>query len=162
MPSVNAAPRLGPQFKVKWPNDLLLGSEKLAGILIEGESEPGFAVVVGFGVNCASHPDDTAYPATNLEAAGAVVAPEALLAALAAAMARRLTQWARGRGLCRYPRRLAQARGRPRRGYPRAPAGARTHAADFIGLDEAGHLRLEQPEGLTTVTAGEVFALGRS
>ena len=32
----------------------------------------------------------------------------------------------------------------------------------FIGLDEAGHLRLEQPEGLTTVTAGEVFALGRS
>ena len=94
----DAAPRLGPQFKVKWPNDLLLGSEKLAGILIEGESEPGFAVVAGFGVNCASHPDDTAYPATNLKAAGAVVAPEALLAALAAAMARRLTQWARGEG----------------------------------------------------------------
>ena len=30
------APRLGPLIKVKWPNDLLLGTGKLAGILIEG------------------------------------------------------------------------------------------------------------------------------
>src|SRR3990170_3382169 len=37
------APPLGPLLKVKWPNDLLLGQTKFAGILIEGESEPKFS-----------------------------------------------------------------------------------------------------------------------
>ena len=62
----DCAPRLGPLFKLKWPNDLLLGPDKLAGILIEGESEPVFAVVIGFGVNCVNHPPDTSFPATDL------------------------------------------------------------------------------------------------
>jgi BirA family biotin operon repressor/biotin-[acetyl-CoA-carboxylase] ligase len=57
------AAQLGPLLKVKWPNDLLLGGAKLAGILIEGESDPAFAVAIGIGVNCAVHPDDTTYPA---------------------------------------------------------------------------------------------------
>ena len=57
----DCAPRLGPLLKLKWPNDVLLGPDKLAGILIEGESEPVFAVVIGFGVNCASHPPGTAF-----------------------------------------------------------------------------------------------------
>ena len=89
-------------LKVKWPNDLLLGGAKLAGILIEGESEPAFAVAIGFGVNCAAHPADTAYPATDLAAAGALVAPIALVcrarrrhAAAAGAMAARARVCAR-------------------------------------------------------------------
>ena len=92
------APQLGPVLKLKWPNDLLLGGAKLAGILIEGESDPAFAVVIGFGVNCASHPANTPYPATDLADAGALVGPLRLLEALAMAMQRRMTQWARGEG----------------------------------------------------------------
>src|SRR3569623_2467599 len=34
------APQLGPALKVKWPNDLLLGAAKIAGILIEAERGP--------------------------------------------------------------------------------------------------------------------------
>src|SRR6185312_16815404 len=94
----SAAPQLGPALKLKWPNDLLLGGAKLAGILIEGESDPVFAVAVGIGVNCAHHPEGTPYPATDLAAAGALVTPDALHAALVAAMALRLTQWAQGEG----------------------------------------------------------------
>ncbi|HEY1311642.1 MAG TPA: biotin--[acetyl-CoA-carboxylase] ligase, partial [Pseudolabrys sp.] len=94
----DCAPRLGPLFKVKWPNDLLLGPDKLAGILVEGQSDGAFNVVIGFGVNCVSHPLDTFYPATDLLQAGAVVAPEALFAALSAAMLRRLSQWQSGSG----------------------------------------------------------------
>ena len=92
------APQLGPVLKVKWPNDLLVGPAKLAGILIEGESDPVFTVAIGIGVNCATHPPDVGYPATDLAANGALVAPDALLAQLAAAMQQRLAQWNGGRG----------------------------------------------------------------
>ena len=98
MRSANARRSSAPSLKVKWPNDLLLGPAKLAGILIEGESEPNFAVAIGIGVNCASHPTDTAFPATDLAAAGALVTPEALYAALVRAMAQRLAQWSAGDG----------------------------------------------------------------
>src|SRR3954463_8944234 len=45
-----AAAAFAPQAElvVKWPNDLLAGGDKLAGILLERE---GDAVVIGFGVN---------------------------------------------------------------------------------------------------------------
>lgn len=45
---------------IKWPNDLLLGGAKIVGILIEGSaSRAGQVVVVGIGINCAHHPEDT-------------------------------------------------------------------------------------------------------
>ncbi len=121
----DCAPQLGPSLHVKWPNDLLLGPAKLAGILIEGESEPIFAVAIGIGVNCASHPSGTAFPATDLAAAGALVDAGCAVCRARAAMERRLTQWQHGDGLCRHPRRLAQARRRHRAADPGAIAGAR-------------------------------------
>ena len=155
----DCAPRLGPQFKLKWPNDLLLGPDKLAGILIEGEGEPVFAVVVGFGVNCASHPLDTAFPATDLLLAGAVVVPETLFAALSAAMLRRLAQWQSGAGFAAIRADwLARAVGLGEDIRVRLPE--RELHGRFHGLDEAGRLQVEQPSGLATVTAGEVFGLG--
>ena len=59
---VRLRPRLGPLFKLQMAERSCCWADKLAGILIEGESEPAFAVVIGIGVNCASHPPDTAYP----------------------------------------------------------------------------------------------------
>ena len=155
----DCAPRLGPLFKLKWPNDVLLGPDKLAGILIEGESEPAFAVVIGFGVNCASHPPGTAFPATDLLKAGAVVAPEALLTALATAMLRRLAQWGHGAGFAAIRADwLVRAAGLGEDIRVRLPE--REFTGRFRGLDEAGRLQVEQPGGLATVTAGEVFGLG--
>jgi len=152
------APRLGPALKVKWPNDLLFGQGKLAGILIEGESKPVFAVAIGIGVNCASHPVGTPYPATNLSAVGATVAPETLLAALAHAMKRRLEQWQRGEGFAGIRNDwLKRAAGL---GEPiRVRLTEREFSGRFHGLDEAGRLLVEQPGGMITVTAGEVFRL---
>jgi BirA family biotin operon repressor/biotin-[acetyl-CoA-carboxylase] ligase len=155
----DCAPRLGPLFKLKWPNDLLLGLDKLAGILIEGASEPVFAVVVGFGVNCVDHPVDTYFPATDLLLAGAVVAPEVLFAALSAAMLRRLAQWQRGAGFATIRADwLARAAGLGEDIRVRLPE--RELRGRFQGLDEAGRLLVQQPNGLATVTAGEVFELG--
>ncbi len=154
------APHIGPLLKVKWPNDLLLGGAKLAGILIEGENDPAFSVVIGLGVNCAAHPPDTPYPATNLAEAGAAVTPPQLLQALAQAMQRRLAQWARGDGFAAIRADwLKRAAGLGNDIRVRLPE--REFSGRFEGLDDAGHLLVRGPAGLTTVTAGEVFELGR-
>jgi BirA family biotin operon repressor/biotin-[acetyl-CoA-carboxylase] ligase len=150
------APQLGPLLKVKWPNDLLVGQAKIAGILIEGENVPDFAVAIGIGVNCSTHPNDTSYPAIDLAATGALVAPDALFPALSTAMEERLAQWNRGQG-------FAAIRG----DWLKRAAGLgetlqvrlreRELSGRFEGLDETGRLLLKQGGDLSTVTAGEVF-----
>jgi BirA family biotin operon repressor/biotin-[acetyl-CoA-carboxylase] ligase len=153
------APQLGPAIKVKWPNDLLLGAAKLAGILIEGENDPAFAVVVGIGVNCVSHPPNTPFPATDLAASSVVVTAGALFAVLSRTMDRRLAEWQRGDNFASirsaWLKRAAGLGGPIKVRLPERELDGRFH-----GLDEAGRLQLAQPNGIVTVTAGEVFALG--
>jgi BirA family biotin operon repressor/biotin-[acetyl-CoA-carboxylase] ligase len=153
------APQIGPILKVKWPNDLLLGLAKLAGTLIEGQSEPAFVVAIGIGVNCAAHPHDTPYPATDLGVAGALVTPAQAFAALSAAMLRRLAQWQRGQGFSSIRADwLKRAAGLGQDIRVRLPE--RELCGRFHGLDDAGRLLVQQAGGLTAVTAGEVFGLG--
>ena len=155
------APQIGPALKLKWPNDLVLGGAKLAGILIEGESDPAFAVAVGIGVNCAHHPEGTVYPATDLASAGALVSPEALHAALAAAMALRLRQWAQGQGFAAIRADwLKRAAGLGADIRVRLPE--REFSGRFEGLDESGRLLVTEGGALTAVGAGEVFGLGET
>jgi BirA family transcriptional regulator, biotin operon repressor / biotin---[acetyl-CoA-carboxylase] ligase len=55
------------ECSIKWPNDVWLNREKLAGILAEGRPAEGWAVL-GIGLNVSSHPPDL--PATSLRAHG--------------------------------------------------------------------------------------------
>lgn len=50
-------------FRFKWPNDLLVGGRKIAGILIEAD---GAAAAVGIGVNAARTPDGVSDTAADL------------------------------------------------------------------------------------------------
>jgi BirA family biotin operon repressor/biotin-[acetyl-CoA-carboxylase] ligase len=155
------APQLGPGLNVKWPNDLLSGGAKLAGILIESENQPHFAVAIGIGVNCVSHPSDAAFPATDLAAAKALVTPEQLLTVLAKAMQRRLTQWQQGEGFAAIRADwLQRAAGLGEPIKVRLPE--REFTGRFRGLDEAGRLQVEEAGGVVSVTAGEVFGLGEA
>jgi len=55
---------------VKWVNDLLVGDDKISGILAETvDTEKGLAVIVGIGINLASSsfPEDIAEIATSIE-----------------------------------------------------------------------------------------------
>jgi BirA family transcriptional regulator, biotin operon repressor / biotin---[acetyl-CoA-carboxylase] ligase len=68
---------------LKWPNDVLVGERKLAGILAE-QSPDNAAVVIGAGVNVATPADalpvsPSGIPATSLLVEGASVARDALL-----------------------------------------------------------------------------------
>jgi BirA family biotin operon repressor/biotin-[acetyl-CoA-carboxylase] ligase len=79
------------QVRHKWPNDLLINGRKASGILLE--TQPGF-LVVGIGVNIASHPADTPYPATDLVAEGAApISPQALLERVLAAFGPLYETW---------------------------------------------------------------------
>ena len=153
------APQLGPHLNVKWPNDLLVRQAKTAGILLEGESEPRFTIVIGFGVNCAAHPLETNYPATDIAAAGAMIAPDALLAALSETMQRRLAQWDRGRAFAAIRTDwIKRAAGLGQTLSVRLPG--RELSGRFEGLDDEGRLLLDQGGSVTAITAGEVFGFG--
>lgn len=82
-----AAPATG--LMLKWPNDLLLGSAKLAGILLERQEE---RVVAGFGVNLAHAPSIEGRETVALSSV-ALVSPEAFAPLLAAAFTRELQRW---------------------------------------------------------------------
>ena len=53
---------------IKWPNDVLINKAKVAGILIENISLSSNINIlnIGCGINIVSNPDNTLYPATNL------------------------------------------------------------------------------------------------
>jgi BirA family transcriptional regulator, biotin operon repressor / biotin---[acetyl-CoA-carboxylase] ligase len=93
-------PRTSDKLRLKWPNDLLVGGAKVSGILLESAMAPngGLALVMGFGLNLASHPQGLDQAATHLHEQGSQATPEQALAALAEAMAGWLTQWNEGRG----------------------------------------------------------------
>jgi BirA family biotin operon repressor/biotin-[acetyl-CoA-carboxylase] ligase len=62
------APALGGEVKVKWPNDIMLGPKKAAGILAETD---GSSVHIGIGVNTGRRefPGEYGYKAVSLAAA---------------------------------------------------------------------------------------------
>jgi BirA family biotin operon repressor/biotin-[acetyl-CoA-carboxylase] ligase len=58
---------VGPEARVKWPNDVLLDGRKVAGILVEGRPQEDWAVV-GIGLNVAVRQTD--FPPELRESAG--------------------------------------------------------------------------------------------
>ena len=72
---------------LKWPNDLLLGGAKLAGILLE---RSGDRVVAGFGVNLAQAPSIDGRRTATLNS---VITPRAFAPLLAASVARVVAAW---------------------------------------------------------------------
>jgi len=96
-----AAARVSDAVAIKWPNDVLVGEKKLAGILVESRVSGAEveAVVVGVGMNVSmtTLPEEIAAVATSLALLGDP-APnrEALLADILAGFERRFEAFARG------------------------------------------------------------------
>ena len=135
---------------LKWPNDLLLGGDKLAGVLLE---RSGDRIVAGFGVNLASAPSLPGRQAASLKGA---LTPQAFVPLLAASFARLLALW---RGS--EPAALAQAW--LMRAHPvGAPLTVHISPDDrvsgrFDGIEPDGALRLRTDNGIEIVRAGDVL-----
>jgi BirA family transcriptional regulator, biotin operon repressor / biotin---[acetyl-CoA-carboxylase] ligase len=84
----DAARASGAAAGLKWPNDVLVGSRKLAGVLVEAQSQGTRleAVVVGIGVNLVVAPDPTiaTRAITLAEATGVELARDAFVPTLLA------------------------------------------------------------------------------
>lgn len=147
--------------RLKWPNDLLAGRRKLAGVLCEvepGAGGVGTAIAVGLGVNLREGrlPEG----AVSLDAvAEASPAPAALLAAILPQLADRLARLDRGdiAGLRREWLAHAAGVGEP----VRATASGRAAVEGVIeGIDDDGALLVRQPAGVRRLLAGDVHLGG--
>ncbi|HKH35444.1 MAG TPA: biotin--[acetyl-CoA-carboxylase] ligase, partial [Beijerinckiaceae bacterium] len=88
-----------PRVALKWPNDLLLDSAKVAGLLLEAHHrlDAAFAVVIGFGVNIAAAPENAAYPAKALRAVRSDLSAETLFSSLSRSFAQHFESWRNAR-----------------------------------------------------------------
>lgn len=139
---------------LKWPNDFLVGSRKLAGILLERVEA---AVVIGVGANLASHPQDVERPATSIAAEASIAPPpDIFLADLSQRFAAALSRWRSGLADIRDDW-LARAHpiGTPLSTHD--PSGGLL-TGTFDGLDERGACRLRLADGeVRLIHAGDLF-----
>ena len=138
------------EARVKWPNDVWIERRKLAGILVEGRPQEGWAVLgIGLNVTTDAFPGELADTATSLRLAGVEATAEAVLQDLLGSLSRWLGA----------PREsvLAAWRGRD------ALKGERVRWSDgegiADGIDASGALLVETDNGRVTLEAGEVHLL---
>jgi len=143
----------------KWPNDVLAGGRKIAGILLESEIGKGenlAFLIVGIGINLVSAPSDAAFPATSI--AGEGYPPPTAKAALEA-FTRHFELWARrwraeGFGPVRDAWRMrAIALGE----QIQVRLDTATLQGKFIDIDQQGTLLLETEGEVRLIQAGDVF-----
>ena len=156
----------GVDAALKWPNDVLVQEDKLAGILVESS---GAAIVVGTGINVFQRRDELPVPAaTSLllaapQAAGAD-ARERVLVAVLAQLSRWYGAWlgqaqpgdADGCGLREeYLRRCATVGRKVTVMLP----GGQDLTGTAAGVDAAGQLEVSTGSGLALISAGDVVHL---
>ena len=152
-----AAGRVPPGLRLKWPNDVLIGRAKCAGILAESVlGQNTVTVAIGVGINLAWHPGDLGREATHLAVHGIDISPDAMLGLLAATMDRRLTQWNGGAGFA-ATRAAWLERAGPAGEACSVNLGGEVIAGAFAGLDDSGALLIDDDAGRRrTVAFGDV------
>ena len=144
---------------LKWPNDILIGSEKCGGILIESTgpmADGALVAVIGLGINIAAAPEDTSRPATSLQAHGVVTDRHRFLALLAKSMQDWQITWRDGAGFD-LVRDAWQERALPLGTRMSIHSGAERRFGTFAGIDQDGALLLRSDAGaVERFTFGDV------
>jgi BirA family biotin operon repressor/biotin-[acetyl-CoA-carboxylase] ligase len=146
------------QFLLKWPNDVLAGREKLAGILLEAETvKDRLAVAVGMGINIVSAPEGTPYPATSLSALGIQTSAADLFTALSDSWSKFRGIWDNGRGFAGI-RRLWLERAAGVGEAVSIQSDGITVEGIFETIDDSGCMILAKRDGKRfPIAAGDVY-----
>jgi BirA family transcriptional regulator, biotin operon repressor / biotin---[acetyl-CoA-carboxylase] ligase len=144
---VAVAEVVGQPARLKWPNDVLVDGRKVAGILVEGRPQEGWAVV-GIGLNVALRASD--FPVELRERAGTLGLSADAIEPMLDALLGRLEHWiaAPAESVLRAVRERDALRGREVRW-----AGGGGVAA---GVNGDGRLLVETEAGTVALDAGEV------
>lgn len=147
------------ECRLKWPNDLMVGRDKIGGMLVDAVSSPesGRWAVVGFGINHGHDRDGLPAPGATslaLAAAGRPLTPlgrfvRACLVALWRELDGPGSDW-----LERY-RALSVHRAGDR--IVADLEGERVEGG-FVGFDESGFLLLDTGSGRRRIHSGEIYA----
>jgi BirA family transcriptional regulator, biotin operon repressor / biotin---[acetyl-CoA-carboxylase] ligase len=138
---------VGPEARIKWPNDVQSDGRKVAGILVEGRPQEGWAVL-GIGLNVALRPED--FPAELRDLAGTLgLEPQAVQSTLARLL-ELLDHW-----LAAGPAEVLTAV-RTRDALLGKPVGWGASEGVGAGLDDDGRLLVRGAQGLIALDAGEV------
>ena len=143
--------------RLKWPNDLLIGDAKLAGILLERQAN---AIVVGVGLNLAHAPDVEGRNTVALSELGFPVERDRFAAQLATNFADVLARWHLGEWPMLREQWLSRA----------LPVGTLISVKDrdqgvimgaFGGVDENGVALLRLADGaVRAIHAGDIDMVG--
>jgi BirA family transcriptional regulator, biotin operon repressor / biotin---[acetyl-CoA-carboxylase] ligase len=141
---------------LKWPNDVLVGDGKLAGILAE-VAAPDPVVVVGLGLNVTEAPDPAA---TSLSLLGATADRTVLAEAVLRHLAARVDAWRAAAGAdatlaADYRSRSVTIGTRVRASLP----GDRAVEGVATDIDDQGRLSIDTGDEVLTVSAGDITHL---
>jgi BirA family biotin operon repressor/biotin-[acetyl-CoA-carboxylase] ligase len=137
----------GVEARVKWPNDVLIGGRKVAGILVEGRPQERWAVL-GIGLNVAVAPEE--FPPELRERAVSMGLEASAIEATLERLLRALERWLDAPAATV----LDGVRGRDAlRGSEITWSAGRGRAA---GIDDDGRLLVETEDGVCALEAGEV------
>ncbi len=148
---VAVADMVGPKALVKWPNDVLLDGLKVAGILVEGRPQEGWAVL-GIGLNVALREGDLP-PELRGRAASLGLGLEAIepvLERLLRALERRLSA----------PTEAILTALRERDALRDRIVGWSGGEGRAVGIDDGGRLLVQTAGGVRALDAGEVHLRG--
>jgi BirA family transcriptional regulator, biotin operon repressor / biotin---[acetyl-CoA-carboxylase] ligase len=140
---------------LKWPNDVLVGGAKIAGILLEQVDE---ATIMGIGLNVLEAPSNTAYKTTTIVASGGIASVDGARDILLQRLGQHLAVW-QADGFAPI-REQWLGRSYPVGAAIRANSGGHPVGGHFAGLDVDGALLLDTPQGRLRIVAGEVVATG--
>lgn len=138
---------------LKWPNDVMIGSAKLAGILLE---RVGNSVILGIGVNLAAAPELTDRATVSLAAFGPAPDRDGFAQTLARQFDLELARW-RNFGLAPIVVRWASVAHPIGTPLSVGEPGETPLECEFIGLADDGALLVRLADGSTrAIHAGEV------
>ena len=135
---------------IKWPNDVWVERRKVAGILVEGRPQEGWAVL-GIGLNVATDvfPAELALTATSLRLAGVETTVEAVLVEVLGSLGRWLAA----------PGAEVLAAWRVRDALRGESVRWANGSGVAVGVDETGALLVDTAGGRVALPAGEVHLL---